>query len=340
MVKILITGTAGFIGFHTTRHLLKQNYSIIGLDNLSSHPENNLNLKRLKELGINTDNISYNKLIENKNLAFIQLDIKDKENLSKLFHKYKFDIVIHLAARTGVRYSIHNPQAYIDDNIHGFINLLECCHNAKVKKLIYASSSSVYGNLSKMPYCENNLVDSPVSVYAATKRADELFAYTYSQLYGIQSIGLRFFTVYGPWVRIDMAAYLFMKAIAGGTCLELFNEGDMLRDFTYVDDVVQCINLIITKMLNEKELHPHEQFLIFNVGNSKPYTLVEFLSYIEKSLCKKAEIKYLPLQDGDMKATYADITEFFNYTGYKPSTDLKTGVNEMVKWFNTYCQNV
>ncbi len=333
MKKILITGAAGFIGYHLTQLLASNNFNIIGIDNLNSYYNVNLKKDRLKQLE------KFN------NFKFLKIDLIDKNSLFDLFKKEKFEYVIHLAAQAGVRYSIENPYAYIDSNIYGFINVLEACRNFPIKHLIYASSSSVYGANVKQPFAENDNVDHPVSLYAATKKSNELMAHTYSDLYKIPTTGLRFFTVYGPWGRPDMAYFSFTKNILEGKEIKVFNNGDLERDFTYIDDIVFAIEKLIDKIPSETpewdrvEAEPSTSFApyrIFNIGNNKPVKLMEFISTLEKLLGKEANKKFLPMQPGDVYSTYADISKLNKLIGYKPTTSIEEGLAKFVKWYKKY----
>jgi UDP-glucuronate 4-epimerase len=334
MSKILITGAAGFIGFQLVTSLTQGKDEIIGLDNLLNNHDYTIKLKRLAQFKISEETLNADLVARSENLTFVKIDLLDKQKLEDLFEQNKFDLVIHLAAQTGVRHSVLYPQQYIDNNITAFNNLLECCRNHGVFKLIYASSSSVYGMNNKMPYHESDSTDFPVSIYAVTKKANELLAANYTWQNKMSCIGLRFFTVYGPWCRTDMAAYIFMKAITEGNEINLFNDGDMLRDFTYVDDINTSIILVKQKILSGDFLQPFHE--IYNVGNRNPATLFEYLSIIEKEIGKKAIIKNKPLQLGEVKATYADVQKLEDFIGFKPGTDLKYGVKEMVDWFKIY----
>ncbi len=333
MKKILITGSAGFIGYHLTELLASNNFDIIGIDNLNSYYNVNLKKDRLKQLE------KFN------NFKFLKIDLVDKDALFELFKKEKFENVIHLAAQAGVRYSIENPFAYIDSNITGFINILEACRNFPVKHLIYASSSSVYGANVKQPFSENDNVDHPVSLYAATKKSNELMAHTYSDLYKIPTTGLRFFTVYGPWGRPDMAYFSFTKNILEGKEIKVFNNGNLERDFTYIDDIVFAIEKLIDKTPKETpdwdrvKAEPSTSFApyrVFNIGNNQPVKLLEFISTLEKLLGKEANKKFLPMQPGDVYSTYADISKLNNLIGYKPTTSIEEGLAKFVKWYKEY----
>lgn len=331
-MKILITGAAGFIGYHLVDSLIKGGGKVVGIDNINDYYDVNLKYARLTELGIVKGEISDDgKIIKSNtygNFGFAKIDLVNLSKLEELFKKEKFTHVVNLAAQAGVRYSIENPHAYIQSNIVGFVNILECCRHNKIKHLVYASSSSVYGANSKIPFSEEDRVDSPVSLYAATKKSNELMAYTYSHLYNLPTTGLRFFTVYGPWGRPDMAPMLFANAIVNEKPIKVFNNGDMQRDFTYIDDVVNGIEKVI-EVLPTKQ--PNAD--VFNIGNSKPVDLMEFISELEKGLGKEAIKKFYPMQDGDVKRTYADTNYIQKITNYNPKTSIKQGVSIFVNWF-------
>jgi UDP-glucuronate 4-epimerase len=329
MQKVLITGFGGFIGYSLVQ-ALKTRFQLTGLDNFSTLSNYEIKKQRAAELGItNFEVFKEQTHSANGNTNFYYADLCDLAALDKVFQSQTFDCIVHLAALTGVRQSLLNPQAYIDSNVKGFVNLLECAKKYGVKHVIYASSSSVYGLNEETPYTEDQRTDAPISVYAASKKADELIAHTYSHLYNINLIGLRFFTVYGAWTRPDMAAYIFMKAIAEGNPIDLFNEGKMIRDFTYVGDVVNSISILIDKITGGAKTG----YQIFNIGNHNPVYTIEFLNLIEDAMGKKAIVNFKPVQPGDMLATNADSQNLFNYIGFKPETALKTGIAEMVEWF-------
>ncbi|MFS4470851.1 NAD-dependent epimerase [Chryseobacterium sp. T20] len=333
MGKILITGCAGFIGFHLSKALLNLGYVVVGVDNINDYYDINLKYDRLKELGIHRSEAEKeNNLVESftfSKFSFIRLNLEDRENLPNLFKIQNFDYVINLAAQAGVRYSLENPMAYVDSNLVGFVNVLECCRHNKIKHLVYASSSSVYGENDKIPFCENDQVDQPVSLYAATKKANELMAHTYSHLYKLPTSGLRFFTVYGPWGRPDMAPMLFADAMTNNREIKVFNNGEMSRDFTYIDDIVEGI--IVT--LN----HPNKDnfYQLFNIGNGSPVSLLYFIECMENSLGLKASKKMMPMQAGDVVRTWADTTKL-NELGYKCIVPIETGVSKFVEWFSDY----
>jgi UDP-glucuronate 4-epimerase len=333
MKKILITGMAGFIGANLAGRMRDSGFTIVGIDQMAQNHDSMIRLHRLENLGIRMSGKNEETWSGQGNLSFTTLDLNDPDKLDHLFSRNGFDLVIHLAAQTGVRNSVSNPGLYVQNNITGFLNLLECCKNHQVKNLLYASSSSVYGINDRMPYTEIQSTDTPVSVYAVTKKTNELLAHTYSHLNSLSAIGLRFFTVYGPWCRTDMAAYIFMKSIMEGREINLFNDGDMHRDFTYVDDITESIARIVEKMFSGSSVHGFE---IINVGNSHPYTLSEYLACIEKELGKKARIRYKPLQEGEIVATNADVNKLAEFIQFKPATSLEEGVRKMAEWFRNY----
>jgi UDP-glucuronate 4-epimerase len=338
MKKILITGTAGFIGFHLAKRLISDDWDVVGYDNINDYYDVQLKYARLQETGIKRELISEGKLIQSisySNYRFIKANLEDRSLLDALFRDEQFDMVCHLAAQAGVRYSIENPYAYIDSNIVGFINILECCRHYSIKHLVYASSSSVYGNNDKVPFSEDDRVDNPISLYAATKKANELMAHTYSHLYQLPTTGLRFFTVYGPWGRPDMAPMLFAKAITEGNPIKVFNHGLGVRDFTYVDDIIEGIVRIIgnTPLKKEKD---HPCYCILNIGNSKPILLLDFIRIIEKEMDRVAVVEMLPLQKGDVEKTHANIDKFKKITNYIPTTKLDKGLNIFLNWYRKY----
>ncbi|HYG16770.1 MAG TPA: NAD-dependent epimerase/dehydratase family protein [Bacteroidia bacterium] len=346
-MKILITGTAGFIGHHLAQKLSRQQGNIIfGLDSINDYYDVNIKYNRLGEQGFKREEIAYNKLIKtDKGHYFIQLKLEDKKCLDTLFEEHKFDIVINLAAQAGVRYSLTNPQAYIDCNIQGFINILECCRYNAVKHLIYASSSSVYGLNKRNPFSVTQNVDHPISLYAASKKSNELMAHVYSHLFGLPTTGLRFFTVYGPWGRPDMALFIFTKNILEGKPIEVYNNGDMMRDFTYVNDITESVSRLVNMPpaphpeLADDDLPAHMStapYRIFNIGNNNPVMLMDFIHAIEEVTGKRAEIIKKPLQMGDVPKTYADVQNLFDYIDFKPGTYIKDGVKKFVDWFVNY----
>ena len=342
MNKILVTGVAGFIGFHLAKKLVAEGYKVVGIDNLNDYYDVNLKLARLKELNIDTSNLIDNTEIEGA-ITFIKLDLKDLEPLKNLFKKHKFEYAVNLAAQAGVRYSLINPFSYVDNNITGFLNLLESCRAYPVKHLIFASSSSVYGLSEEVPFYEDNSTDHPLAIYAASKKANEMMAHSYAHLYGIPSTGLRFFTVYGPWGRPDMALFIFTKAIVEDKEFQIFNNGDMSRDFTYVDDIVESIKRLIPlapKRNNPKfdSKHPTPSksiapYQLFNIGNNSPVALMSFVEEIEKALGKKGKRVFKPMQDGDVKSTYANVESLFDYIDFKPKTKLKDGIRAFIDFY-------
>jgi UDP-glucuronate 4-epimerase len=326
--KILVTGAAGFIGYHLCERLLHEGYSVVGIDNINGYYDINLKMARLNELGIRT--VYEHKLavgdIHGDNFHFYKMNLEDQVQLPVLFSKYKFDVVCNLAAQAGVRYSIEEPMVYVESNIVGFVNLLECLRNFNVKKLVYASSSSVYGNSDKVPFSTEDNVDKPISLYAATKKCNELMAHTYSHLFNIQTIGLRFFTVYGPWGRPDMAMFLFTQAILNNKPIKVFNNGELYRDFTYIDDIINGVVATIEKPLLKN-------YRIYNIGNSKPVKLLDFITAIEDNLGIKAIKEMLPMQPGDVEKTYADVQDLVLDCNYHPNTDIGVGVRQFIEWF-------
>lgn len=344
-MKILITGTAGFIGFHLALKMLNRGDEIIGLDSINDYYDIRVKYGRLEKSGIEKYQIQYNKLISSTlfpNYKFIQLNLEDKENLEKLFAQEKFDKVVNLAAQAGVRYSLTNPDAYIDANIVGFLNILECCRHHGIKHLTYASSSSVYGLNEKQPFSTKDNVDHPISLYAASKKSNELMAHTYSHLFKIPTTGLRFFTVYGPWGRPDMALFLFTKAIFEGRPIDVFNNGNMQRDFTYIDDIVEGIVRVND---NPPQENPNwdpksddastssAPYKIYNIGNNNPVKLMDFITALENKIGKVAEKNFLPLQAGDVISTYADVSDLIRDLDYKPQTPIQEGINQFVDWY-------
>ncbi len=331
---IIITGAAGFIGFNLCKRLMNEKVNIIGIDNLNPYYDVNLKLARIGELKKN-----------HKNFIFYKIDIEDTKNIDKIFNNHKPDIVFNLAAQAGVRYSIDNPREFISTNVKGFINILEACKNNEIEHLVYASSSSVYGGNMQLPYSEKKTVDHPVSVYAATKKTNELLAHTYSHLYSLPCTGLRFFTVYGPWGRPDMSYFLFTKLILSGKKINIFNNGDMARDFTFIDDICESLVRVMKKIpsgekdFDKKNPSPHSSWAphkVFNIGNSSSIKLMEFIEIIEKELGQKALKNFMPMQPGDVKLTLADTSLLENYIGFKPTTNLKDGIKEFVKWYKIF----
>ena len=334
MKVILITGVAGFIGFHLAEKLLKDGFFVVGMDNINDYYDVSLKYGRLHELGIDRAGAEiFNNPVSSiihENFRFIRLNLEDRKNLPELFRDYKFEIVCNLAAQAGVRYSIENPEAYIDSNIVGFLNLLECCRNHNIKHLIYASSSSVYGLNSKVPFSTEDNVDHPISLYAATKKSNELMAHTYSHLYGFKTTGLRFFTVYGPWGRPDMAMFLFTDAIIKGNPIKVFNKGDLERDFTYIDDIIDGVVKVIGKK------NAQVKYSLYNIGNSKPVKLMDFINEIETQLGIPAKKEMLPMQAGDVNRTWADVDVLKRDFGYDPKTNVQEGVGKFIEWYKNY----
>ena len=331
--KILVTGAAGFIGFHLSKQLCESNWEVVGLDNLNSYYDVSLKNNRLKLL------------LPNNSFKFHKLDLVDRDSIKKLFEEEKFDYVVNLAAQAGVRYSLENPHSYVDSNLSGFLNILEGCRHNAVKHLIYASSSSVYGANTKMPFSVHDNVDHPVSLYAATKKANELMAHTYSNLYKIPTTGLRFFTVYGPWGRPDMALFIFTKKITEGKPIDVYNNGKMKRDFTYVDDIVDGIVKLIPEIPvpnpnwdgnNPDNASSFAPYKLYNIGNNQPVELLRFIEVIEEKLGKKAIINFMPIQPGDVPATFADVDDLIEAVGFKPSTRIEEGIAKFVEWFRDY----
>lgn len=347
-MKILVTGSAGFIGFHLAKKLIEYGSEVIGLDIINNYYDIKIKYGRLKELGISEDKITYGKLINSfkyKNFKFIKLKLEDYDNLNCLFADVRFDAVCNLAAQAGVRYSLTNPNAYIESNIVGFINVLEACRHNNVNNLAYASSSSVYGLNKSYPFSTSDNVDHPISLYAASKKSNELMAHTYSHLYKIQTTGLRFFTVYGPWGRPDMALYLFTKSIIDQQPIDVFNNGEMLRDFTYIDDIVEALKRVILKPaianpdwngLISDPSSSSAPYKIYNIGNNNPVRLMDFINAIEKACDRKAIINYKPLQPGDVPATYANVDDLYKNIAFKPNTSIEDGVKKFVNWYKAF----
>jgi len=331
--KILLTGAAGFIGFHTSKFLLENGYEVVGLDNLNDYYPVSLKEDRLKQCGIELSGNDpvFVKSSVYPNYKFIKLDLEDRHKVADLFLTEKFDKVIHLAAQAGVRLSIDKPYKYIDSNINGFITILEGCRNTNVKHLIYASSSSVYGNSNEETFNEKDNVDHPVSLYAATKKANELMSFTYSHLFKIPVTGLRFFTVYGSWGRPDMAYFKFTKAMLENKPIDVYNNGELMRDFTFIDDIVEGVEKLLDKI--PENMPPYS---IYNIGNSYPVKLMDFIETIEEITGKKAVKKFKPMQDGDVYKTFADTRSLEKLTGFKPRTLLKDGMKEFVDWYKDY----
>jgi len=335
-MKILVTGAAGFIGYHLCEALIKQGHHVIGLDNINDYYDVTLKYARLSELGITQGVASVfaeitQSTLHGSNMQFIRLNLEDREELPKLFKTFNFDMVCNLAAQPGVRYSIENPEAYIDSNVTGFLNILECCRHHKVKRLVYASSSSVYGNTDKTPFEESANVDQPISLYAATKKSNELMAHTYSHLYKIETIGLRFFTVYGPWGRPDMAMFLFTDAILNNKPIKVFNNGNLSRDFTYIDDIVDgVVNTLIKSSKNDS------LYKLYNIGNGRPVQLLDFIESLEKVLDITATKNRLPMQAGDVRQTFADTSGLEHDYNYKPQITVDKGIQTFVLWYKGF----
>ncbi len=330
---ILVTGCAGFIGFHLSSRLLAAGDSVVGIDNMNDYYDVNLKKNRLKQLE------------DHPGFQFQQLSLEDRSGIEDLFQKHSFDVAVNLAAQAGVRYSLTNPHSYVNSNVSGFLHILEGCRHTKVKHLVFASSSSVYGANTAMPFSVHQNVDHPVSLYAATKKANELMAHTYSHLYGLACTGLRFFTVYGPWGRPDMALFLFTRAILEGKPIDVFNHGKMRRDFTYIDDIVEGVVRVMSKA---PEPNPswsgdapdpgssYAPYRIYNIGNNQPVELLRFIEAIEECLGRKAEKNFLPLQPGDVPATYADVDDLTQDFGFRPQTSIEDGIARFVKWYRDY----
>lgn len=330
-MTILITGSAGFIGFHLVRYLVDFNVNIVGIDNINDYYDVNLKYDRLRECGVEVkESNDFNYSTIYSNYKFVKGDIADKRSIDILFAEEKFDLVINLAAQAGVRYSIENPYAYASSNLIGFLNILEACRNYHCTKLIYASSSSVYGNSDDIPFQESQNVDSPVSFYAATKKSNELMAYTYSNLFGLDTVGLRFFTVYGSWGRPDMAPMLFAKEIVSNGCIKVFNQGNLSRDFTYIDDIILGIYKIVNNIDDIKGAD------IYNIGHGVPVKLLDFIKTLEKTLGMSVCKEFVGMQDGDVKITYADINKIARKFGYVSTTALEEGIIVFVEWYKKY----
>lgn len=330
-MKVLVTGVAGFIGYHFAQRLLVENIQVYGIDNLNAYYDVNLKKDRLAQLSLQPG------------FTFQFLDLNDRDRISELFTEHQFDYVVNLAAQAGVRYSLENPFAYVDSNMSGFVNLLEGCRQSQVKHLVFASSSSVYGTNTKVPFSVTDNVDHPISLYAASKKANELFAHVYSHLYNLPTTGLRFFTVYGPWGRPDMAYFKFVQAIDAGKPIDVYNFGNMMRDFTYIDDVIEGVFRVMPKPPQSSSLSannsPQENkapYKIYNIGNNNPVQLLTFIATIEKALGKTAIKNFLPMQPGDVLSTYADIDELIKNVGFKPTTSIDEGIGRFVEWYQKY----
>lgn len=347
-MKILVTGAAGFIGFHLTKRLISEGYQVVGLDNINDYYSPELKYDRLKELGIIRESVIENTVVEShsdKNLSFIKADLENKTIIENLFEEEDFDVVVNLAAQAGVRYSLEDPHTYIDSNITGFLNILEAARHHSLGHLIYASSSSVYGANTSMPFSTKDNVDHPMSLYAASKKANELMAHTYSNLFNIPTTGLRFFTVYGPWGRPDMALFLFTEAIINNKPIDVYNFGNMERDFTYIEDIVEGIHRLIPKPPSSNSRwtgqapDPSTSFApyqIFNIGNSRPVRLMDFIEEIEHQLGFKAEKNMLPMQPGDVAKTWADVDDLFNHIDFHPQVGYKKGITKFIDWYTKY----
>ncbi len=334
MDKILITGGAGFIGYNLTKKLIDENYQVVGIDNINSYYNVNLKYDKLPLLGIDEVNLWPNKLFQSKihsNFRFAKIDITDRYQIEELFRREKFDVVVNLAAQAGVQYSLQNPHTYIENNITGFINLIDAAKTKGVKHFVYASSSSVYGNREEVPFKEDDRVDNPISLYAASKKANELIAHTYSHLHGIKTTGLRFFTVYGPWGRPDMAPFIFTKNIYEGKEIIVFNKGNLERDFTFIDDIIDGV----FRVVNQKNKHL-DTYSIYNIGNSNPVNLMDFIHTIEEKLNKRAKIIFKPLREGDVYKTFASTAKLENDYDYKPKTSIKKGMGIFIDWYLNY----
>ena len=334
-MKVLVTGAAGFIGMHASQKLLARGDEVVGLDNLNDYYSVSLKEARL------------GRIQDHSNFTFAKIDLADRPALEDLFRQHKFDAVINLAAQAGVRYSLENPHAYVDSNIVGFMNVLECCRHHDIKHLVYASSSSVYGLNTSMPFSIHDNVDHPISLYAASKKANELMAHTYSHLYGLPTTGLRFFTVYGPWGRPDMALFLFTEAILKGEPIKVFNNGEMLRDFTYIDDIVEGVVRVLDQPATPNQAWHGDNpdpgtspapYRLYNIGNNNPVKLLDFIAAIEQALGKKAIKELLPIQPGDVAATYANIDDLEADVGYRPNTPTEQGIDQFVAWYLDYHQ--
>lgn len=347
-MKILVTGAAGFIGYHLISNLLERGFQVIGLDCINEYYDVNLKYNRLINHGIVKEHIKKNALVQSEiqaNYKFVKMQLEDKDAVLQLFKDQQFDYVCNLAAQAGVRYSLENPHAYINSNIVGFLNILEGSRHYKIKHLVYASSSSVYGLNESMPFSTSDNIDHPVSLYAASKKSNELMAHSYSHLYRLPTTGLRFFTVYGPWGRPDMALFLFTKAILNNQPIDVFNNGDMSRDFTYIDDIVKGISTLINGIpkpnkswdpMNPDPSSSKAPYKIYNIGNNNPVKLLDFVNAIEDAIGIKAIKNFLPLQPGDVKATYANVNDLINDFNFKPNTQIQFGISQFVNWYKDY----
>jgi UDP-glucuronate 4-epimerase len=340
-LKILVTGAAGFIGYHLCASLLKKGYTVIGIDNINNYYDQGLKFGRLAQLGIDKIDAETSlkkctsKIYKNKFL-FVRMSLEDMGQLEQLFKEEKFNVVCNLAAQAGVRYSLENPSAYVDSNIVGFVNLLECCRHHQIEHLVYASSSSVYGLNKKIPFSTNDNVDHPISLYAASKKSNELMAHTYSHLFEIPTTGLRFFTVYGPWGRPDMALFLFTDAVLKNKPIDVFNYGNMERDFTYVDDIVEGVERILTEPIEKRK--ERSLYKIYNIGNNNTVKLNDFIEAIENKLGKTAQKNLLPMQPGDVSRTWANVDDLIKDYNYSPNTPIEDGVSNFIDWYKEYYQ--
>lgn len=350
-MKILVTGTAGFIGFHLAQKLLKEGHEVVGFDNINDYYDVRIKYGRLALTGIAQDEIAHNKMVQSSvypAYRFIKLNLEDRMEIAELFSNEQFDVVINLAAQAGVRYSLENPYIYVDSNVVGFMNILEGCRHNKVKHLVYASTSSVYGLNTNMPLTPHEATEHPMTLYAATKKANEMMAHSYSHLFGVPTSGLRFFTVYGPWGRPDMALFLFTKAMIEDRPIDIFNNGDMIRDFTYVDDIVEGISRVAKHApvadtswdasANDPATSS-APYRIYNIGNSSPVKLMDYIGALEKALNKEAKKNFMPMQLGDVPATHADMKDLIEAVDYKPDTSVQDGIKKFVDWYLSFYKN-
>lgn len=347
-MKVLVTGSAGFIGFHLVNKLIERGDEVIGLDNINDYYEVSLKYGRLADAGISQDEIQTGRFVQSKRFRsyrFVKEDLTSKEFLLKLFKSEQFDAVVNLAAQAGVRYSLEKPDEYISSNVQGFLNILEACRHYPVKHLVYASSSSIYGTNTKIPFSTEDVVDHPISLYAASKKSNELMAHTYSHLFNIPTTGLRFFTVYGPWGRPDMALFLFTRKILNGDPIQVYNNGEMKRDFTYIDDIVEGIVKVLDKpesVNNNSDgdrleaLKTKTPYKLYNIGNSSPVLLTDFIDALEESIGQNAERQLMPLQPGDVLSTWADVRDLIRDINYQPKTELRVGISNFVKWYRDF----
>lgn len=342
-MKILVTGAAGFIGYHVCEILLRENFTVVGLDNLNDYYDVNLKYARLEQLGIKKEaaekfHVKTEGDLHGPKFSFIKMNLEDREALPLLFQNENFDLVCNLAAQAGVRYSIENPNVYVDSNIVGFLNVLECCRHNTIQHLVYASSSSVYGSNKKIPFAVEDNVDHPISLYAATKKSNELMAHTYSHLFKVPTTGLRFFTVYGPWGRPDMAPFLFTNAISNDKPIKVFNYGEMERDFTFVTDIAEGVVRVLKGKLNKRRAS-EEFYKLYNIGNNDAIKLLDFIGQIEYHLDKEAVKEMLPIQPGDVEKTWADVSALVKDYDYQPKTSMKDGVKQWVNWYQKFYNN-